>query len=98
MASIGAGILCGFVNGLWAGPIVSQIGFKRIAMEKEEGVVSPNIGPKLKESPVYSKLTKRFGMFHGISTLLNLFSFAGNMYVLFYLSSELMRVGKAAAM
>ena len=64
-----------------------------MAMEKEEGVVSPNIGPKLEESAVYSQLKKQFGIFHGISTLLNLFSLAGNMYVLYFIASELVAVG-----
>jgi len=65
-----------------------------MAMEKDEGVVSPNIGPKLEESAAYTKLRKQFGMFHGISTLLNLFSLAGNMYVLYFLAVELMAGGK----
>lgn len=63
-------------------------------MEKEEGVISPNIGPKLKENAEYQAVMKKFGMYHGGSTLLNLFSLAGNFYVLYFLSLELFVTGK----
>ena len=88
--SIDAGLLCGLLNGMWFGPILNKISFKRIEMEEKEGVVSPDIGPKLKENATYTTLKKQFGMYHGVSTLLNLFSLAGNFYVLFYISSELL--------
>ena len=90
-----AGLLCGFLNGVWLGPKITEIGLKRRDMEKEEGVSPPNIGPKLQENAKYRALSKKFGIYHGVSTLLNLFSLAGSFYIMYFLAFELVKSGRA---
>ena len=88
--SIFSGILCGFLNSVWIGPATSKLGFKKLAIEKEEGVVPPD--PKLKDNAEYRSLSKQFGKYHGMSSLLNLFAFSGSMYVMYFIATELFLV------
>uniref|UniRef100_H2Y6N9 TMEM205-like domain-containing protein n=1 Tax=Ciona savignyi TaxID=51511 RepID=H2Y6N9_CIOSA len=90
--SLAVEFLNGFLNGCFLGPWMAGILSKKIKMEKEEGVMPPMIGSRLGENPEYKKLCKEFGMSHGISTLLNLGSFSGSIYVFYYISTEIFQL------
>jgi len=69
-----------------------------MAMEKEEGVVYPNIGSKLGENALYMQLKKDFGKYHGISTLMNLGGFAASVFMMYYISLEILSGSRALQM
>nr|CAB3267068.1 transmembrane protein 205-like [Phallusia mammillata] len=90
VAGMLASFLAGLLNSIYLSPMMNKTLTKRINMEKEEGVVAPNIGSKLGENPMYKQLSRQFGKLHGVSTLLNLLGLAGNTYLAYYISLELL--------
>jgi len=83
-----AGFVCAFLNGWHVGPKSTVIMFKCHVFEKEEGETPPNI-IKLKENDEYMKLRKQFGMYHGISMLLNLVCLAAHLYTLYFVVCDI---------
>jgi len=89
VTSLYIGFFFAFLNGWHIGPKSSEIMFKKHVFEKEEGEVPPNIN-KLKDNKEYMALSKKFGMYHGMSMLSNLVCLAAQLYTLYYIANTIM--------
>lgn len=74
LATLGSSTACGLANWAVVGPATTATMRKRKAQETKEGKKYWEEGEK---SPEMAALNKRFGMLHGISSLLNLVEIIG---------------------
>ena len=69
LAPLATMALCGVANMLIVGPATTKTMRQRKHQETRDGKKSYDAGP---HSPAMKALNKRFGMLHGVSSLLNL--------------------------